>query len=181
MMTQRFSLWHRFTIARRAAAAVEFALLGLAVVGFLLVIVNLGILGLDIATLARSVQATGRWAAVSATASYAASSGTITEPCLGSVVTVFNHYGAPPLPTLTVPGGSSASGTQTTGSISLQTSWRGSTGAAPGVYLTLSATYNWRPFGYAKFGTLALPIRIVTAATVMGSSLSGASVSSSCN
>jgi hypothetical protein len=181
MMMQKFLTRHRFTTARRGSVAVEFALLGLAVVGFLFVIVNLGVLGLDIATLARTVQATGRWAAVSATASYAASGGTITEPCLGSVVTVFNNYGAPPLPTLAAPGSSAANGTQTSGALTLQTSWSGGTGAAPGVYLTLAATYNWRPFGYAKFGTMALPIRIVTAATVMGSPLSGASVSSSCN
>ena len=171
----------RFMTARRAVAAVEFALTGLAVIVFLLVIVNLGLLGLDIATLSRSVQATGRWAAVSATASYATNNGTITEPCLGSVVTIFTHYSAPPLPALAAPANATASGTQTTGNISLQTNWTGTAGAAPGIYLTLTATYNWQPIGFAKFGSLSLPIRIVTAATVMGSSLSGASVSPSCN
>lgn len=166
---------------RRGSAAVEFALCGTAFLGFILGIINLGLLGLDLGALAHGVQTTGRWAAVNATASYASSGSAITEPCLGSVVTAFNGFSAPVLPSIAQPSSSSTiSGTAGAGNLSLTASWSSSAGSAPGVYLTLTGTYTWHPLGFAKFGG-GIPLTITTAATVIGSSLSGVTVGSSCS
>jgi|GEM_PF-6768547 hypothetical protein len=154
---------------------------GMALIGFIMIIFNAGMLGFQLGALAHAVQMTGRWATVKATASYANSGSKITEPCLGSVVTTFNSFADPPLSALAQPGSSSTiSGTTTTGNLTLTASWSGSAASAPGVYLTLTGTYNWQPLGFAAFGS-GFPLKITTAATVMGSSLSGVSVNPSCS
>ena len=189
----RLSLWRgaacslhliarRLIAARQAGAAVEFAISGLALFAFILGILNLGLLGFSLGALDRGVQATGRWAATQASSSYATSGGTITLPCLGRVVTAFNTYADPPLAPLGQPASiTSSSGSQTTGNLKLTATWTNSgPGTSPGEYLTLTATYSWLPLGFAAFGH-GFPVSLTTAATVMGSSLSSASVSATCN
>ncbi len=160
----------------------EFALCGLAFFAFILGIVNLGVLGFSLGALTRGVQATGRWAATQASSSYANSGSTITLPCLGRVVTAFNGYADPPLPALPQPTGTSAStGSQIAGPMKLTATWAtAGAGSAPGVYLTLTATYSWAPFGFAAFGH-GFPVSITTAATVMGSAQPSVTVAPACD
>jgi hypothetical protein len=174
--------WRCFAASRQAGAAIEFAFSGLALFGFILGILNLGLLGFSLGALTHGVQATGRWAATQASASYANNGSTITLPCLGRVVTAFNGYADPPLTPLSQPSASASTGHQTTGNLTLTATWANSTaaGSAPGVYLTLTATYFWLPLGFAAFGH-GFPVSLTTAATVMGSSLTSATVATTCN
>jgi hypothetical protein len=182
-MVGRLRLFHRtlrhLGKVRRAGAAVEFALCGMAFFGFIMAIVNLGLLGFSLGALARSVQATGRWAAVTASSSYTGSQ--ITLPCLSSDVTAFNRFADPALPALAQTSGTASStGSQTTGNLTLSATWTGTAGASPGEFVQLTGTYKWVPLGFAPFGA-GFPLRITTAATVMGSSLPSVTVSASCS
>ncbi|MGE4480919.1 TadE/TadG family type IV pilus assembly protein [Acidocella sp.] len=174
------SFWTGLLSAKRAAAAVEFALVGLACIAFLMALINLGLFGYDVSSLARAVQQTGRWAATEAAASYAASGGAITTPCLNGDIATFNGLAKPALPGLSSSSLTTASGTQTTGNMTLTASWSGTAGSAPGLYLLLTGTYKWQPLGFSAFGAISIPMRISSAATVVGSTSSDASVSSSC-
>lgn len=165
---------------RRAGTAVEFALVGLAFMAFIMAIINLGLAGYEIAQLSRSVQQTGRWAATEAAASYAASGGMITETCLDNDLAKFNSLTTHALPALTATGNATANGSQTTGNLTLQATWSGTAGATPGLYLLLTGTYHWYPMGFSEFGTQGIVVRIASAATVVGSATSGATVSTSC-
>jgi Flp pilus assembly protein TadG len=147
----------------RAAAAVEFALTGLALLGFILAILNLGMFGFSLGALVRGVQSAARAAAVEASASYA-SNGTLTCPAPSTVVSLFNTYADPPLPVAT----------GTTGNPAVTSAWTdNSTGAVTtepqGVYLTLTAKYKFVPIGFSAFGT-GVTLSITTVATVLGSS-----------
>jgi len=146
---------------RRAGAAVEFALVGLAMVGFLLAIVNLGMLGFTIGALVRGVQSAARAAAVQTANTYATTEA-ITCPSESAIVGYFNQYADPPLPPAT----------GTTGNPAVTATWSDNGGDAtttepPGVYLTLTATYKWAPIGFAAFGT-GINLSITTVATVTG-------------
>jgi hypothetical protein len=146
---------------RRAGAAVEFALVGTALVAFLLAIVNLGMLGFSVGALVRGVQSAARAAAVQTAATYAATEA-ITCPSESAIVGYFNEYADPPLPP--------ASGT--TGNPAVNATWSDNGGDAvatepPGVYLTLTATYKWVPIGFAPFGA-GINLSITTVATVTG-------------
>jgi Flp pilus assembly protein TadG len=156
---------HRLAAAlarqRRGGAAVEFALVGMALVAFLLAIVNLGMLGFSVGALVRGVQSAARAAAVQTAATYAATEA-VTCPSESAIVGYFNEYADPPLPP--------ASGT--TGNPAVNASWSDNGGDAvttepPGVYLTLTATYKWVPIGFAPFGT-GINLSITTVATVTG-------------
>lgn len=171
--------WRRFCLARDAGPAIEFAFCGTALIGFLIVLLNLGLLGLKLGTLAHAVQMTGRWAVIQASSSYAAAAGTtIIEPCLGSVVTAFNGYDSPSSLVLAQPvNNNSSNGTTTTNQLSLTASWSNAgAGTAPGVYLTLTGTYTWSPLGFGDLPNIQVPLTITTAASVIGSSLTGAAV-----
>jgi len=174
-------LWQRFHADQNAGPAVEFAFCGVALLAFLIGLLNLALLGLDLGALAHGVQMSGRWASLQTTSSYAASPTTITEPCLGSVATAFNNYASSVLPVLTQPGTAAANGSTTTGHLTLATSWTGTPGAAPGVYLTVTGTYVWSPFGFASFPAISIPLKITTASTVIGSSQTGVTVNGTCS
>jgi Flp pilus assembly protein TadG len=146
---------------RRAGAAVEFALVGTALVAFLLAIVNLGMLGFSVGALVRGVQSAARAAAVQTAATYAATEA-ITCPSESAIVGYFNEYADPPLPPAT----------GATGNPAVNASWSDNGGDAvttepPGVYLTLTATYKWVPIGFAPFGA-GINLSITTVATVTG-------------
>jgi len=154
---------------RRAFAAVEFALVSLAMFGFLLAIINLGMLGLTLGALVHGVQSAARTAAVQTSYNYATSRA-LTCPSNAAIIGYFNQHADPPLPPAT----------STTSNPALIASWSNNgndtvTTEPPGVYLTLTGTYRWVPIGFAPFGA-GINLSITTVATVTGS----AQVSSAC-
>jgi len=186
MMLQRMNLFHqarRLAANRSAGTATEFAICGLAYFAFMLGIVNLGVAGVSLGALARGVQTAGRSAAVQAAANYAASStGVFTCPAPSQVATYFNNAVNPPLP--------SAGTSATTSNPYISAVWTNNdsilAGAPssvlepPGVYVTLTASYKWKPIGFNVFGN-GLTLKITTVATVPGSSaVASSSVDSSC-
>jgi hypothetical protein len=184
MAKHQFPLLRNFIAARRASAAVEFALCGMAIFLFFFIVLNLGLLGFQLSILARAVQATGRWAAVHASASYVANStsATFTLPCTSQDAGAFNSFTtSSALPLLSTTTTSVYSGTVTSGNLSLTAAWTtASINAVPGIYVTMSAVYTWQPIGF--FGGITIPLKIATAATVGGSATtSGAKVATSCS
>jgi hypothetical protein len=157
---------------RRAGAATEFALCGLGLFAFIMAVVNMGLLGLSLGALQRGVQASARQAAVNAAASYAASSSaTFTCPSTATINNYFNGFANPPLP----PVGSSNGPT-------LAISWVNNSSDStatepPGVYITLTATYNWVPLGFGELGP-SISLKLSTLAEVTGTTVSGASFTS---
>jgi hypothetical protein len=148
----------------QAGPAIEFAMSGLALFAFLLGILNLGLLGFSLGALARGVQAAARTSAVQATASYV-NTGTMTCPANTVVAGYFTTYSSPALPA----AGTNA-GTSNPYINAVWTNNNAGTGVnqPPGVYLTLTGTYVWRPVGF-NFGP-GLTMKITTVATVPGSS-----------
>jgi len=180
LLSVRLAL-RRLAAAEQGGAAVEFGICGPALFGFIFAIVNLGLLGFQFGALVHAVQATGRWAAVQATASVVNSQTSITEPCLGSDVSEFNALADPPLTAMSQPTGTAAAtGSQTTGNVTLTVSWTGTAGSANGIYDTFTGVLNWQPIGLAGFG-LGFPMKISTAASTVGSSVSGVTVNASCS
>jgi Flp pilus assembly protein TadG len=167
-----------FMRSTEAGAAVEFALVGLAFFGFLLGIINAGLLGLGVSTITRSVQSTARWASVQASASYAQSGSTITEPCFDRTMAAFNSFITAPIPPMNTASAAngSANGTETTGPTTVLVNW--TSGSSAGAYLTVTATYTWQPLGFAAFG-VGFPVSITTATPVIGSS--SAAVAPTCS
>jgi len=152
-----------FARQRRAVAAVEFALVSLALFGFLLAVVNLGMLGFTLGALVRGVQSAARAAAVQTGYNYATTSN-FTCPTQSAIVGYFNQYADPPLPPAT----------GATSNPAVIATWTNNgtdtvTTEPPGVYLTLTGTYHWVPIGFAPFGT-GIDLSITTVATVDGSS-----------
>ena len=169
----------RFSATRRASAAVEFAISGLALFAFIMAILNFGLLGFSLGTLAHSVQATARKAAMYASNQYA-TTGTMTCPSSAMITTFFNGYAQPPLPTAGTATGSNPLITATWTNNSSGTGVTSS--GAPewnGVYLTLTVKYLWSPIGFNMFAK-GIPLSITTAATVMGSFDIPTVVSTSC-
>ncbi len=155
--------------ARSAAAAVEFALMGLATFAFFFAILNLGLLGFTLSTLQRAVEMASRTAAVNATVA-GSSTGSGVCPTVSDVTGYFNRYmghmipkvGAANGPTLTFY--TNASGTPA----SFSGPWVNSTSAAPtGTYIALGASYTWSPIGFAELASI--PLTIKTIAFAMGS------------
>jgi Flp pilus assembly protein TadG len=146
---------------RRAAAAVEFALVGTAQFLFMLAIVNLGMLGFTVGALVRGVQSAARAAAVQTANTYATTE-VVTCPTQSAIIGYFNNYADPPLPPAT----------GSTGNPSVTATWSNNGGDAntsepPGVYLTLTASYHWVPVGFAAFGA-GINLKMTTVATVSG-------------
>jgi Flp pilus assembly protein TadG len=168
------SISRRFWQAERGVAAVEFALCGLAIMAFMMAIVNFGLLGFSLGAMERATEATARTAAMYASNQYA-STGTMTCPSNATVVGYFNQYGQPPLPgagttagsnpLITIDWTNNSDGTNVT-------EWHG-------VYLTLTVQYNWHPIGFLPF-VRTIPLSITTASTVMGSFDIPTVVASSC-
>ena len=169
-----------FGPARRAAAAVEFAICGLAIIAFLMVLLNLGLLGLDVSIQARATQATARAAAVAAARyyvnnnSYACSVSTTTS--YSSVAALFDSFASPVLP---------ASGTSNGSNPQITATWYNTPTSAstpslpPGIALALTTKYVWQPLGFAGLGG-GITLKLSTVAMVMGSYGTTATVNSDC-
>lgn len=149
---------HRLALARRASTTVEFALVGFGVMLSLMVILNLGLLGFQLESVARGVQAAARQAAVGAAAK-AANTGTFICPTPAAIAGYFSTYTSSALP---------AAGIGTGANPLIAATWANNSGSATevGLNVTVSATYNWQPFG--GFFTYAIPLKIATLATVTG-------------
>jgi Flp pilus assembly protein TadG len=152
-----------FARARRAAAAVEFAICGLALLLFIFGILNLGLLGLSLSALARGVQSAARAAAVYTSAQYA-NTGAFTCPSPGTIVTDFNNASSPALPSAGTVNGSNPLVTVTW----TNNGTNGEAGDPPGLYLTLTGSYRWSPIGFNGLFP-GIPLSITTVTTVMGS------------
>jgi hypothetical protein len=161
-MSQRLQLtrrWRRiggrFAAARRAAEAVEFALVSLAFITFLMAILNLGDLGFTLSTLQREAQTTARDAAVAAAADVSGNGRQSTCPSAAQIQTMFTTATpAAPLfhPVLTL---NSPVWTD-----------HGSTTAPNGTYLSLTASDEWQPIGFPGFAKVDLSV--TTVAFAMG-------------
>jgi Flp pilus assembly protein TadG len=172
-------LLRRLAAERRGGPAVEFAISGTVLFGFMLGIIDLGLLGMDLGALTRAVQATGRWAAVQASASYGSGT-TITEPCASSTATAFNGFATPALPALPTTATTSPTGTINNSNVTLTTTWTNTAaGQAPGVYVTVTGKYKFVPGNFNAFGT-GFSISITTAATVLNSAAAGVTVGAGC-
>ncbi|HVE20918.1 MAG TPA: TadE family protein [Acidocella sp.] len=151
-------LTRRFAASRQANATVEFALCGLALTAFLLGIVNLGLLGFTIGALQHAVEQAARTAAVSAAGGAC--------PTLPTIKGYFNTDAAPAIP---ANGATLAFSTYSNGSVSAVSGpWvDNGTSSLPGTYIALTASYNWKPIGFASF--VNIPLTIKTVAFAMGS------------
>jgi Flp pilus assembly protein TadG len=155
----------RFIAARRAAAAVEFAISALALLLFLFGIINLGYLGLQISALEHGVVGAARKAGVTAAANLTGNGAKTTCPTTADIQGYFNSFAAPPL--------RAATGAATDGSPVLTFStgpWvnNGAAGTPAGTYLTITATYRWIPIGFPAYFGVGLNLSITSAAFVMG-------------
>lgn len=158
-----FATARAFARARRAGAAVEFAICGLALLLFIFGIVNLGLLGMTVSALARGVQSAARTAAVD-TSAQLANAGAFACPSASAIVTDFNNAVGPVLPSAGDASGSNPRLTITwtdNGTSSIA-------GDPPGLFLTLTAAYQWSPVGFSGLFP-SIPLNITTVATVMGS------------
>jgi len=170
-MANSFKIFRSFSKTKRGNVAVEFALSGLALFAFLMAILNLGLLGFSIGALVHGVQAAARKAGLDASASYATSTNnTMTCDSSSIIQGYFDSYADPPLP---------ASGTNPVVTANWTNNTGSTTGNPPGVFLTLSATYKWVPFGFALFGK-GFTIGITTVAVVDGSMNCAVTVGASC-
>ncbi len=158
----------RLCLTRRGAAAVEFAISGLALLAFIMALLNFGLLGFSLGALAHSVQATAREAAMYASNQYA-TTGTMTCPTNSMITTYFDNFAQPPLPAAGTSTGSNPLITATWTNNSSGTGVSSSGGPEwNGVYLTLTVKYLWSPIGFNMF-IKGIPLSITTATTVMGS------------
>ena len=145
----------RLAAARRAAMAVEFAIVSLALFIFLFGIINLGDLGLVLGALQRGVQGAARQAAVTAAANLANNAAC---PTAAQIQGYFGSYAAPVINTAAA-----------TPSYGAGSPWVINDATLPGSYLVMTETYTWKPLGFAAFGT-GFPVSLTAAAFVMGSS-----------
>lgn len=162
LRAHRLCALRRCLVCRRGSTAVEFAICAIAIFVFILGIINLGLLGLTLATLQHAVEQTARKAAVTAAAKGSGACPTTTD-----VQTYFNQFAKPVIAadaaTLTYSQYSGGS------VIAISTPWvdNGLGGTPPGTYIALTATYQWKPIGFAMFNGITL--RIETVAFAMGS------------
>ena len=148
---------HGFARARRAAAAVEFAITSLALFTFLMGIINLGDLGLVLGALQHGVQGAARQAAVTAAGDLASGAAC---PTSANIQSYFSAFAVPPLTAGTaVPSYGAGS------------PWVSNDTTLPGSYVVLTETYNWVPIGFSPFGT-GFNLSLTAAGFVMGSSAS---------
>jgi Flp pilus assembly protein TadG len=163
-VTRGIWLGRRFAVSRRGSTAVEFAISGIAIFAFILGILNLGLLGLTLGTLQRATEQAARKAAVTA-ANYPNTA----CPTTANIQTYFNQFASPIIAanaaTLTYSKYSSGSVVSNTAN----DPWvdNSSSTAPPGTYIALTATYRWKPVGFAMFSGVTLNIK--TVAFAMGS------------
>jgi Flp pilus assembly protein TadG len=155
-----------FSTDRRGAALLEFAINGIALFAFFMAIINVGLLGMSFGALERGVEGTARMAAANAAANYVSSNYTaLTCPTAATVQGYFKAFAVPALSdnaTVKASWTNNGTGTNTTDPAA--------------VYVTVTATYTWRPLGF-PYGTLNIPLSLNTIAVVTGSN----GVSASCS
>jgi hypothetical protein len=136
----------RLLLARRAAASVEFAVCGMALIVTIFVILGLGDLALVLGAMTYSAQSAVREAALQTSANLTGL-GTGTS-CLSQtqIVALFNSA----MPSLLPAATSSGTGA---GAPLVQGSWvqESGSGAGTGTYLHVTARYNWTPPGMRSF------------------------------
>lgn len=152
----------RFFRARRAGAAIEFALCGLAFFIMIFAIIDLGDLALVLGAMTYSTETTARAAALQSSANLAglgSGSSCLTQ---AQIVALFNSS----LPSLLPQAAASGSGA---GAPVVQGSWTPGAsidGTASGMYLTVTARYQWTPPGMLR---LTVPLS-VSETQMLGSS-----------
>lgn len=147
---------------RRGAAAVEFALSAIALLAFLLAIINLGLLGFSLSALARGVQTAARASVVYTSAQYATTKSFVTPSCAATTGYFDSAVGGP------MPSAGTSSGSNPLLTVNWTNNYNSTVANyPPGVILTLTGSYNWTPFGFEGFFK-GIPLRITTVATVMG-------------
>lgn len=164
----------------RAVASVEFAITSLAIFAFLMVLLNLALLGLSVGTLSRATQATARAAAVASANYYETNSSfdcnVSNTTSYSGISSLFNNFSLKLLPT---------SGTASGSNPLITASWYNTpstttTGALPpGVALVLTSQYVWHPVGFAKLAA-GITLKITTVATVMGTATGSPAISADC-
>ncbi len=160
----------RLVGTRRAAAAVEFGLVGFAFFGFIFVILNLGLLGFSLGALSRGVQTAARAAAL-ATANQYTTTQAYTAPSACTVDGFFDGIADPPF---------KPSGTSTSSNPKITISWVNNSAnlvatEPPGLYVAITGTYLWKPLGFeALFSGITLKISSV--ATVPGTNGTAATI-----
>jgi Flp pilus assembly protein TadG len=145
---------------RRATTSVEFAINGSMLFLFILAIINLGYLGMVFGALKHGVQGAARSAAVQSGVNIAANGSCSSS---SAVAGFFNNFAAPLLPaavTTAAPGQPLIS-TAWTNNATSNTVW--------GTYLTVTASYTWRPIGLGALST-GIPLSISSTASVGGTS-----------
>ena len=149
----------RLLHARRAAAAVEFAMCSLAVLITMLVILDLGDLALVLSAMTYSTQVAVREAALQ-TGANLDGLGTGTS-CVSQaqIVTLFNNAMPSLLPAAT------GSGNGTGGVPAVQARWV--QGSDTGTYLQITARYSWTAPGMSS---LVLPLTVSETQMVQGTS-----------
>jgi hypothetical protein len=172
-MRRRYANWRALLAARHGGTATEFALVGFAAFLFMMAILNIGMLGFSVGALEHAVQATARREAVAASLSNVTNDQFVC-PAASVVQSDFNSYSQPALPA------SATSNAGNTGPL-LDILWTDNNPSIPGVYLTLTATYDWTPIGFALLGN-GLVMSVTAAAEVTGSAATGVSIqTSSCS
>ncbi len=165
---------------RRASAAVEFAICGLALIAFIMVIINLGLLGFSVGTMQRGIQASARNAAVQAANNYvsslAAGTAKYTCPSASTVAGYFNNLTGNVLP---------AASTSSSANPYLLVNWYNNSastyiGKPPGVLVVLTITYKWTPFDFSPIGNV-LTLRLTTISVVNGTVGGSVAIDSSCD
>jgi Flp pilus assembly protein TadG len=155
----RNDVLRRFNAANRAVASIEFAISGMALILFMLAIVNLGDLGLVLGAMQHGAESAARSAAVQSSSNIANGSACSNT---AAVQSYFNAAASPPLP--------AATGSPTDGTPQIQTSWtnNGANNTIPGTYVTVKASYNWTPIGLPN--TASIPLNITATQIVLGTS-----------
>jgi hypothetical protein len=172
-MIVRYKYWRTLPGACQGGTATEFALVGFAAFLFMMAILNIGMLGFSIGALEHAVQATARKEAVAASLSNV-NGNQFVCPAAATVQSDFNNYADPPLPA------SASTNAGNTGPL-LDILWTDNNSSIPGIYVTLTATYNWTPIGFSALGN-GLVMSVTAAAEVTGSAATNVSIqSSSCS
>ncbi len=152
----------RFGAERRAATSVEFALTSLVFFFLLLIIVNLGDLGLVLNDLKQGVQGAVRMAAVQTGAEMAATGNTASCVSNADITGYFNAIVTPVLP--------AASGSANDGTPVVQSAWQNNQGnQTGGADITVTVRYSWSPIGVPNT-ILGLPLSISASQMVIGTS-----------
>lgn len=132
----------------------------MASIGFLMAIVNLGMLGFTLSVLQRAVELTARTTAVSV----AAGGSSTACPTATTVQTIFNNYAAPLIPadatTLTYYSYPTSGSTVVT----VSSPWVKASGLNGG-YIAINAAYAWKPIGFAFLHGVTLSLTAVAFST----------------